>query len=482
MKRTKIVATLGPATDTPGMIDEIIQAGVDVVRLNFSHGEAEDHLLRATLIREQAKVHGRTIGILGDLQGPKIRTARFKDGPIDLVKGEHFVLDAALDDNEGTKDSVGITYKQLPDEVVPGNVLVLDDGRIVLEVDSVVGQKITTRVVMSGQLSNNKGINLRGGGLSAPAITEKDLRDIELAAKINVDYLAISFPRTAADIIQARDLLTKAGCSGQIMAKIERAEAIENIDEIIESADAIMVARGDLGVEIGDPELPAVQKMLIEKTRKANKIVLTATQMMESMITNPTPTRAEVFDIANAVLDGTDAVMLSAETASGAYPSRAIESMNRICVSAEKSKDIQRSKHRIDTEFKRTDEAIAMASMYTANHLEVKAIAALTESGSTPLWMSRISSSIPIYALSQNQSTRRRVTLYRGVCPIKFNPMQDEPICSVIELLVKQGVIIDENDRIILTRGNSMGVGGITSTMSIVRAGDWVKNISSRPQ
>ena len=482
MKRTKIVATLGPATDTPGMIDEIIQAGVDVVRLNFSHGEAEDHLQRAKLIRERAGALGRTVGILGDLQGPKIRTARFKDGPIELVKGESFILDAGLDDNEGTKDAVGITYKQLPNEVSPGNALVLDDGRIVLEVVSVDGKKITTRVVMSGPLSNNKGINLRGGGLSAPAITEKDLRDIKLAAEINVDYLAISFPRTAADITQARDLLTKAGCSGQIMAKIERAEALENIDEIIDEADAIMVARGDLGVEIGDPELPAIQKMLIERTRKANKIVLTATQMMESMITNPTPTRAEVFDIANAVLDGTDAVMLSAETASGAYPSRAIESMNRICVSAEKSKDIRRSKHRIDTEFKHTDEAIAMASMYTANHLEAKAIAALTESGSTPLWMSRISSSIPIYALSQNQSTRRRVTLYRGVCPIKFDPMQNEPIRAVIELLIKQGIINDIDDRIIVTLGNFMGVGGTTSTMSIVRAGDWVQDIPSKSQ
>ncbi len=477
MRRTKIVATLGPATDNPDTIAEIIKNGVDVVRLNFSHGKPDEHRRRAEQVRHHAGLLKRTVGILGDLQGPKIRITRFKSGKITLQKGDEFTLDASLGDEEGTEKHVGLTYKNLPNEVSPGNVFVLDDGRIVLEVTAINGDKIQTQTLVGGELSNNKGINLRGGGLSAPAITEKDENDIRLAADIDVDYLAVSFPRNAEDINHARQLLRAAGCSAAIMAKIERAEALEFIDEILEASDAIMVARGDLGVEIGDPELPAVQKMLIEKTRLANKVVLTATQMMESMITNPTPTRAEVFDVANAVIDGTDAVMLSAETASGAYPARAIEAMSRICLSAEKSKDVQRSRHRIDTEFKHIDEAIGMATMYTANHLRVKAIAAMTESGSTPLWMSRISSGIPIYALTQHKKTRHLVTLYRGVCPIPFKPIQEDmndAIRDIISLLVNEGVITGPEDRIIITRGNLMGVGGGTSTMIIIRVGDWM--------
>jgi pyruvate kinase len=422
VRRTKIVATLGPATDDPKMLDKIIEAGVDLVRINFSHGSPEEHLDRVEKLRNRARAHGRQVGVLADLQGPKIRIERFKDGPIHLEEGATFILDGDCGSDEGNIERVGIAYKQLVDDVKRGDSLLLDDGRLVFWVDEVTGPEIICRVVVGGALSDRKGINKQGGGLSAPALTDKDREDVKLAAKMEADYLAVSFPRSASDMNQARDLLHAAGGKGALVAKIERAEALEVIEEIIAASDAIMVARGDLGVEIGDAALPPVQKELIRQARTLNKAVITATQMMESMITNQIPTRAEVFDVANAVLDGTDAVMLSAETATGKYPDKAIAAMDRVCREAEKQELATTSEHRIHTQFNHVDEAIAMASMYTANHLNVKAIAALTESGDTPLWMSRISSGIPIYALTPHISSRRRVTLFRGVYPLSFKP------------------------------------------------------------
>ena len=475
MRRTKIVATLGPATTSESAMRELLQAGVNVVRVNFSHGTADDHRNSVATLRRVADEVGVVVGILGDLQGPKIRVSNFVEGSVELKKGQAFTLDIDHDAEGGTSEVVGCVYRELPDDLKVGSVLVLDDGRIVLEVTALDGGKVTTKVVVGGTLSNRKGINLRGGGLSAPAITDKDRADLKTAVELDIDYLGVSFPRDAADIHHARKLLQEAGSDAAIVAKIERAEAVENIDEILEAPDVIMVARGDLGVEIGDPQLPAVQKTLINKARSANKVVITATQMMESMVESPIPTRAEVFDVANAVLDGTDAVMLSAETAVGAYPDRAVTAMSRICEEAEKQPKVMESAHRLHSEFDRIDESIAMATMYTANHLDVKAIGALTETGSTALWMSRISSGIPIYAVTTNPATQTRVTLYRGVYPVPFEKRLEssyEANQAVVEMLVGQQKV-DDGDLVVITKGDMFGVASGTNSMKIVRVGDW---------
>lgn len=478
MRRTKIVATLGPATDSPAVLEKLISAGVDVVRINFSHGKADEHRRRARMIREAADKVGRVVGILGDLQGPKIRIARFAEGEVELSEGDAFVFDASLGEDEGNRERVGLTYKDLPNDVHAGDTLLLDDGRLVFSVDRVDGPAIHTRVVVGGTLSNNKGINRQGGGLSAPAITTKDREDIRLAAELEVDYLAVSFPRSADDVHLARELLREAGGHGAICSKIERAEAIDAIDEIILASDVIMIARGDLGVEIGDAELPGVQKTLIHRARTLNRVVITATQMMESMIQNQIPTRAEVFDVANAVLDGTDAVMLSGETATGRYPVKTVAAMGRICEAAERQRSARVSHHRMDSRFERVDEAIAMATMYTANHLDVGAIAALTESGSTALWMSRISSGIPIYALTRHEHTRRKLTLYRGVYPVAFEAVQTshaETNRQVVDLLISEGIVTD-GDLVIITKGDLAGVMGGTNAMKIVRVGELIES------
>ncbi|OOG28564.1 pyruvate kinase [Thioalkalivibrio denitrificans] len=478
MRRTKIVATLGPATDGPGVLENLVRAGMDVARINFSHGRPEDHRRRVEALRAVSESAGRVIGVLGDLQGPKIRIARFAEGEVELGEGDAFVLDAALDEDAGDRERVGLTYKELPDDVHAGDTLLLDDGRVVLSVERVEGPAIHTRVSVGGALSNNKGINRLGGGLSAPAITEKDRDDIRLAAELAVDYLAVSFPRSADDVHLARELLREAGGHAAVCAKVERTEALEAIEEIIMASDAIMIARGDLGVEIGDAELPGVQKTLINRARTLNRVVITATQMMESMIQNQIPTRAEVFDVANAVLDGTDAVMLSGETATGRYPVKVVAAMGRICEAAERQRSARVSHHRMDTRFERVDEAIAMATMYTANHLDVRAIAALTESGSTALWMSRISSGIPIYGLTRHEHTRRRLTLYRGVYPVAFEAVQTSHAQTnrqVVDLLIREGIVRD-GDLVIITKGDLAGVMGGTNALKIVRVGDLLED------
>jgi pyruvate kinase len=475
LRRTKIVATLGPATDSPGILDRMLRAGMDVVRVNFSHGEAADHVRRVEAVRKAAREAGREVAVLADLQGPKIRTDRFAEGRVILEEGARFVLDAAWPANEGNAERVGITYKELPNDVVKGDNLLLDDGKIVLEVLDISGGEIICRVLVGGELSNNKGINRLGGGLSAAAITDKDRADIQVAAAIAADYVAVSFPRNAADINEARELLRAAGGHGAIVAKIERAESLAGIEDIIAATDVVMIARGDLGVEIGDAELPGVQKHLIQLSRSMNRVAITATQMMRSMVDSSIPTRAEVFDVANAVLDGTDAVMLSEETATGRYPVKVIEAMDRICRGAESQKVAILSRHRVDSEFQNIDEAIAMASMYTANHLRVRAIAALTESGSTVQWMSRISSGIPIYALTRHEATRRKVSLFRGVYPVTFDVASEHHVEAnreVIDELVKRGTV-QQGDLVIITKGDLMGMHGATNTMKIIRVGDY---------
>ncbi|AFL74289.1 pyruvate kinase [Thiocystis violascens] len=471
-RRTKIVATLGPATDDPSVMDDIIAAGVDVVRLNLSHDSHARHRERAERIRERALAAGHAIAVLMDLQGPKIRIGKFTEGKVQLARGDAFAIDTACGIESGDITRVGTTYVELADDVRHGDTLLLDDGAIELWVESVANGRIDCKVVVGGSLSNNKGINKKGGGLSAPALTDKDKEDIRFAAEIDADYLAVSFVRNGDDVRLARALFQEAGGRGGIVAKIERAESLNGIDDIIHASDAIMVARGDLGVEIGDAELPAVQKRLISRARDLNSVVITATQMMQSMIENPIPTRAEVFDVANAVLDGTDAVMLSAESSIGKYPAKVVEALDRICLEAEKS--VTRSGHRIDSVFGRVDEGIAMAAMYTANHLGVKAIAALTETGSTVKWMSRISSGIPIYAMTRFAPTRRKVRLFRGVYPVSFDVATTdihEVNCEVIEELLRRGTVRD-GDLVIITKGDRSGVEGQTNIMKIMRVGE----------
>ncbi len=480
IRRTKIVATLGPSTDAPGVLEALIHAGVNVVRMNFSHGSPEDHKLRAAQVRELAAKNQRTVAILGDLQGPKIRVARFADGPIQLTVGDQFALDASLPTEAGNQTQVGIDYPELPEDVSVGDRLLLDDGRVVLEVAGVEGSRIDTTVVVAGKLSNNKGINREGGGLSAEALTEKDFRDIELAAEIGVDYLAVSFVRSGADLEKARTLMNKAGGDAGMVAKVERAEAVEPeaLDGIIRASDAVMVARGDLGVEIGDAALVAVQKLMISRCHELNKAVITATQMMESMIESPLPTRAEVFDVANAVLDGTDAVMLSAETAAGGFPIEAVEAMNRVIAGAEQQPQSMISQHRLHESFDSIDESIALATMYTANHLEgVKAIISFTETGRTPLYMTRIDSGLRVFAFTDHPRTENRVALYRGVVPLTFDTSEIKPENlnqSVVEELLRRQVV-EKGDLVIISKGDFMNVHGGTNTMKIVRVGDDIR-------
>jgi len=472
LRHTKIVATLGPASSTPEVLERMVQAGVDVVRMNFSHGTADDHKARADGIRAAAAKFGRTVGILGDLQGPKIRVGKFEDGKITLGIGESFILDAQCP--LGNQERVGLDYKDLPRDVVNGDILLLDDGRLKLEVTAVRGQEIHTRVIVGGNLSNNKGINRQGGGLTAPALTAKDMDDIKTAAQIGVDFVAVSFPKSAADMYMARQLLRAAGSQAVLIAKIERVEAVENLAEILDASDGVMVARGDLAVEVGDAAVPALQKKMIRMARDRNKLTITATQMMESMITSPVPTRAEVSDVANAVLDGTDAVMLSAETAAGKYPVETVESMARICVEAERSADVTLDREFLDRVFTRIDQSIAMAAIWTAHHLKVKAIAALTQSGSTALWMSRMNSGVPIYALTPEAESVGHMVLYRGVCPLPMlqqHTDRERLLAEAEQLLIGRGVV-EKGDLIALTIGEPIGTTGGTNTLKIVRVGE----------
>ena len=469
-RRTKIVATLGPASSDPQTLARMIEAGLDVVRMNFSHGTAKEHAQRVELVRKLALKAGREVGVLVDLQGPKIRISRFVHDRIVLKTGGEFVLDAACE--MGDANHVGLDYKNLPQDVAAGDTLLLDDGRVVLAVTAVKGQRIFCLVEQGGALSNNKGINRKGGGLTAPALTEKDMQDIKTAAELKADYLAVSFPRSGADIQWARDLMLKAGGTALICAKIERAEAIPALAEIVDAADSIMVARGDLAVEVGDAVVPALQKRMIRMARDRNKLVITATQMMESMIDNPIPTRAEVSDVANAVLDGTDAVMLSAETATGKFPVETVAAMARVCLEAEKEDTFIVDRRRADAP-SNAEEAIARATIFTANSLKIKAVAALTQSGKTALLMSRMNSSVPIYALSSVEETRRRVTLFRGVYPVKFKGARNpESALNMAEdELLKRGAV-NPGDYIILTIGEPFGKAGGTNTMKIVKVGE----------
>ena len=472
-RSTKIVATLGPASNTPQILEEMIRAGVNVVRLNFSHGTAQDHIDRAQMVREAAKRAGREVAIMADLQGPKIRVGKFEQGKVMLEAGQPFVLDASrteLGDNHG----VGLDYKELPRDVVAGDVLLLNDGLIVLTVNKVQGEQVHTMVKMGGELSNNKGINKKGGGLTAPALTAKDMDDIKTAMSFQADYLAVSFPKNATDMEMARQLANVAAAQYKhkpgLIAKIERAEAIPRLEEILRASDGIMVARGDLAVEVGNATVPALQKRMIKMAREMDKVVITATQMMESMITNPVPTRAEVSDVANAVLDGTDAVMLSAETAAGKYPLETVIEMAQICLAAESAELVELDADFTGKTFDRIDQTIALGALFTAHHLGAKAIVALTESGSTLLWMSRHRIHIPIYALTTQQSTQRKMALYRNVRPLLMDTSADrDTALAQAEAHLKSRGIMQAGDVYAITCGEPMGSPGGTNMLKICK-------------
>ncbi|WP_348672455.1 pyruvate kinase [uncultured Abyssibacter sp.] len=474
-RRTKIVATLGPATDAPGRIEELVLAGMNVARINTSHSGHDEHRRRIDAVRAAAEATGREVAILVDLQGPKIRIEGFADGPVHLDDGARFSLDTALAPDAGSVERVGISYPELVDDVSPGDALLLNDGVIRLEVEAIEGTAVHCRVVSGGWLSDRKGINRLGGGLSADALTAKDREDVRFAADVGADFIAVSFPRSAKDIETARALCEAHGLDAHLIAKIERAEAVDDLEAITEASDGVMVARGDLGVEIGDAELPAVQKRLIALARDLNRVVITATQMMESMINQPIPTRAEVLDVANAVMDGTDAVMLSAETAAGKYPVKAIEAMVRVCLGAEKHLVATRRRSTAQDHFARTDEAIAMATMYTARHMHAQAIISLTESGATARMMSRQDIGIPIFALTRFETTRRRMCLCRGVYPVQFDATNLDsslkPIREAINCLLDRELIV-EGDRVLITKGDFTGPGG-TNALKIVTVGEY---------
>ena len=472
-RATKIVATLGPASSDAGLLEKMIIAGVNVVRLNFSHGTAQDHIDRAQMVREAAKRAGREVAIMADLQGPKIRVGKFAQGRVMLEAGAPFVLDASRTE-PGDQDGVGLDYKELPRDTRPGDVLLLNDGLIVLTVDAVRGEAVHTTVKIGGELSNNKGINKQGGGLTAPALTAKDMEDIRTAMGLQADYVAVSFPKNATDMEMARQLCNVAAAPFKhkpgLIAKIERAEAIPRLEEILKASDGIMVARGDLAVEVGNAVVPALQKKMIRMARDMDKVVITATQMMESMITNPVPTRAEVSDVANAVLDGTDAVMLSAETAAGKYPLETVREMVDICAQAEASAEWDVDTDFVGKTFQRIDQSIALGALFTATHLGAKALVAMTDSGSTALWMSRRRSQIPIYALTPKVATQRKMALYRNVRPLLMDTSADrDTALAQAEVHLKQRNIVQSGDVYAITCGEPMGSPGGTNMMKITR-------------
>ncbi len=474
-RQTKIVATLGPASSDPVVLEKLLRAGVDVVRLNFSHGKAEDHIARAALVRETAKTIGKSVAIMADLQGPKIRVGKFAEGMTMLTAGQKFILDG--DSNElGNNERVSLDYKELPRDVRPGDVLLLNDGLLVIDVEAVRGSEVHTVVRVGGELSNNKGINKQGGGLTAPALTAKDMEDIRTAMSFQCEYLAVSFPKSATDMEMARQLANVAGEPWRhkpgMIAKIERSEAIPHLEAIIKASDGIMVARGDLAVEVGNAAVPALQKRMIKLARELDRVVITATQMMESMIVNPVPTRAEVSDVANAVLDGTDAVMLSAETAAGKYPVQTVEHMAAICLEAERAEIVQLEADFVNKTFGRIDQSIAMGALFTAHHLGCKAILALTESGSTALWMSRHRLNTPIFGLTSQTVSERKMALYRNVNPIVMPQFKDRDaaLAKAEALLVEQGTLLP-GDTYAITCGEPMGHPGGTNMLKVCQVG-----------
>jgi pyruvate kinase len=472
-RRTKILATLGPATDAPGMLESLLRAGVDVVRLNFSHGDPGAQAARAQAVREAGQRIGVEVGILADLPGPKIRIERFAEGRVELRAGDRFDLVARTDAPPGSAREVGVSYLGLPGDVRIGDTLLLDDGLLQLRVESVEGERIATTVLNDGALSDRKGLNRLGGGLSLGALTDRDRELIGVAAEIGVDFIAVSFCRNAADMEEARSIARAAGSEAALVSKIERAEAIENLAEIVEASDVVMVARGDLGVEIGDAELPGLQKKIIRESLLRNRVVITATQMLQSMVDSPIPTRAEVLDVANAVIDGTDAVMLSQESAAGHYPVKSVEAMARICTGAERQFEADTDFEKAPRDLAHADQAIAMAAMFLCEHIGVRAIVAMTESGGTARYLSRFRSPVPIYGFSRHSGSRRRMALMRDVFPVEFDSRglaSSDAARRSVKLLFDRGLLAP-GDRVVFTSGDHMERHGATNTLRLLQVG-----------
>jgi len=477
-RATKIVSTIGPASSDAETLGRMFTAGVNVVRLNFSHGTPQDHIGRANLVREVAKRCDKKIAIIADLQGPKIRVGKFEKGAIELKNDEKFILDA--DCKLGNQSRAGLDYKHLPRDLNPADILLLNDGLIILRVEKIIGNEIHTIVKVGGELSNNKGINRQGGGLSAPALTAKDMVDIKTAMNFQADYIAVSFPKSAADMKMARQLAESSGESDghkpMMIAKIERAEAIPVLQEILDASDGIMVARGDLAVEVGNAAVPALQKRMIKMAQNSNKLTITATQMMESMILNAVPTRAEVSDVANAVLDGTDAVMTSAETATGKYPVETVEAMSAICMEAEKSEDCRFNSSLPNIQITRVDQSIAYGALFTAHHMQAKAIVAVTASGSAPLRMSRYNINIPIFAITPSIFTQRKIALYRNVQTFELAKLSSHDVLSMLQAiqnLLLTNEVVRSGDLVVVTWGEPIGHAGVTSTLKIMEIGKY---------
>lgn len=471
-RATKIVATLGPASSSAEVLTRLLLAGVNVVRVNFSHGTAAQHVETVQRVREVAAGLGKDVGVLADLQGPKIRIGTFTQGSIVLAEGDPFAFDIHCE--SGDQTVVGLDYKELVNDAQPGDVLLLNDGRMTMRVESVTDSRIDTTVLVGGVLSNRKGINRQGGGLSAPALTTKDMEDIKTAVSFQADFMAVSFPRNASDMYMARELTRAAGGKAMMIAKIERFEAIGNLEEILKSSDGIMVARGDLAVEVGDAAVPALQKRMISMARSLNKVTITATQMMESMIAAPVPTRAEVSDVANAVLDGTDAVMLSAETAAGQYPVEAVSFMASVCEEADRfERPLGLDPAYLERTFTRIDQSIAMAALFAAHHMRAKAIVSLTQSGSTALWITRSDSGVPVYALTPQESTRRRMTLFRECHPVamQYTSTDAQAVLNEVQRLLLEQNLVKEGDLVVITSGEPMGKTGGTNSLKIIRVG-----------
>jgi len=472
--RTKIIATIGPASSSVEVLESLIANGCSVFRINFSHGSHESHAESIAAVRQAAKNLDQSVAILGDLQGPKIRIGAIVGEKFDLEVGQELLLDSDIDDEMGSPDGVSYRCATLAQSCGPGRILMLDDGRVQLEVLAVSGNAISTKVIAGTKLSSRKGLNLKGGGLAEDALTEKDKTDIKFASEQDLDYLCVSFPESAQDMLDARILLDEAGCHAKLISKIERAEVVETeelIDQMINASDGVMVARGDLAVEVGFESVTSIQKQIVKRSRVLNKPVIVATQMMESMIDSPVPTRAEVSDVANAVFDYADAVMLSAETAVGDYPLEVIKTVYDVIIATEKNELTQISKHRVECDFEYVDESIAMASMYLANHFKsIKAIICLTESGSTALWMSRIKTHLPMVAMSVKESTLNRVALYKGVLSVHL-PHEDERNSLLADAIQRVSKVVDlqSGDYVAITYGDVVGVDGHTNTLKIMQ-------------
>ncbi len=477
LRRTKIVVTLGPSTDVPLVLREVVEVA-DAVRLNMSHGHFEAHAERVDQVRKIAQEIGKDIAIFADLQGPKIRIGCFEtnDGIV-LHEGDSFCLDRECDPNQGNQERVWFDYAGLIHDLADRSEieLLLDDGKIRLSVEKKSTSAFYCRVVSGGALTNRKGLSVMGGGISAPMLTPKDRVDLDQACQLDIDMIALSFPASGDDILKARELIDAHDPSIGIISKIERKEAVDNLEDIIHHSDVVMVARGDLALEVGEEEVPVLQKYIIKQGRLKATPVIVATQMMESMISSATPTRAEVSDVANAVLDGADCVMLSAETATGKHPVQVIHKVASICKRIEKHSLTQKSQYQDKLTYHSIDESIANAAMHLANRMQVTAIIALTEHGRTPRIMSRVRTGIPIYALSRRLRSRSKMSLMKDVYPIPFAidgiKTSRELVTKIVDFFLDEGVFKQE-DCFLMTHGDDLTGSRVTSTLKICRVAD----------